>query len=37
MAKLPGRREAAMVDIDDDRPLGVERLADVATCLGREA
>jgi hypothetical protein len=26
-----------MVDVDDDRPLGVQRCADVAPCLRREA
>jgi hypothetical protein len=36
MAKFPFGRQAAMVDVDDDRPLGVERGADVATVLRRE-
>ena len=31
MPKLACGREAAIVFIDDDRPLGVERGADVAT------
>jgi hypothetical protein len=37
MAQLTCWREAAMVDIDDDRPFGVERGADVAPGLRREA
>jgi len=37
MAQLTRRGEAAMADIDDDRPLGVERGADVAPGLCSEA